>query len=103
MATTNTSKSAAQNMAKILSAICEVGTTGAGEIIGRDPTFISRLKSGEKHLTIDEFSVLLAGIGLEVNETASDRVVIDRQLHESLLTLSKVGLQSIHTINKADI
>lgn len=92
-----TSNTAAQNMAKILSALCEIGTAAAGEIIGRDPTFISRLKSGEKSLTVDEFSTLLAGIGLEVVELTNDRVQIDRQLHESLLTLSRVGLSALQT------
>lgn len=92
-----TSKTGAQNMAKILSALCEIGTSAAGEIIGKDATFISRLKSGERSLTIDEFSLLLAGIGLEIVELTNDRIQIDRQLHESLLTLSRVGLGALQT------
>lgn len=95
MQANNTSKQAAQNLAKILSALCEIGTSAAGEIIGRDPTFISRLKSGEKSLTIDEFSKLLAGSGLEIVELTDDRIQIDRQLHDSLLTLSRVGLSAL--------
>lgn len=97
MQATNNSKTAAQNMAKILSALCETGTSAAGELIGKDPTFISRLKAGEKTLSIDDFAILLAGIGLEIVEISDDRIQIDRSLHDSLLTLSKVGLHSLQT------
>lgn len=91
-----TSKKAAKNVAAILSAICEAGNNTAADAIGRDAAFISRLKTGERTITLDEFAELISAIGLEIIATAEQSVTIDRQLYESLGYLARQGLNSIH-------
>lgn len=92
----STNKTAAKNISTILSAICQAGNTAAGEAIGRDAAFISRLKSDEKSLTLSEFSILVSTIGLEINNVAEDKITIDRQLYDSLTYMAKLGLNHLH-------
>lgn len=92
----STNKTAAKNVSMILSAICQVGNTAAGESIGRDAAFISRLKGDEKSLTLSEFSILISTIGLEISSVAEDKVTIDRQLYDSLTYMAKLGLNHLH-------
>ncbi len=102
MQTTKSNKTTATNISVLLSAICEVGNTLSGELIGRDAAFISRLKSGEKSITLEEFCALTAGIGIELAPKAEHQVTIDRQLYDSLMHLSRLGLDHInqfHTVS----
>lgn len=92
MQTDINSKKSARNYAEILSALCEVGNTKAGALIGRDAPFVSRLKSGEKQLSLEEFADLITGIGLEICSVAEDQVTVDRDLYESVTCLARLAL-----------
>ncbi|QSX32486.1 hypothetical protein JYB87_11990 [Shewanella avicenniae] len=96
-----TSNKAAKNYAVLLSAICECGNSDAGEAIGKDAAFISRLKNGERSITLQDFATLLTAIGLELISQADQAVTIDKQLYESLGYLARRGLDVINQGNDA--
>jgi hypothetical protein len=85
----------AMNLANLLSAICELGNTEAAKAIGREASFISRLKTNEKQLTLEDFAVLTAAAGLEIIPTAESTVSVDRELLTSLRHLAKMGINSM--------
>lgn len=93
------SKKSANNYAQILNAIHNVGVTQSGEAIGKDGSFISRLKSNEKKITINEFVELLTVWDLELVEASNDKVHVDRVLYQALLELSH---KQIHNAGSAD-
>ncbi|AFT79068.1 hypothetical protein AMBLS11_12475 [Alteromonas macleodii str. 'Black Sea 11'] len=98
MQTKTNSNKGAMNLATILSAICEHGNTKAADAVGRDAAYISRVKNGERSLSLEEFANLLAGVGLEVGDTSEHTITIERQLFESLSYLAKIALRqgSVH-------
>lgn len=91
-----TSNNKAKNLAIFLSALCETGQTSAGEAIGRDASFMSRLKSGEKSINLDEFITLLDTLQLELHHTNQDEVKVNNDVYESLITLSQLGLKQLN-------
>ncbi|QPG06534.1 hypothetical protein IT774_05010 [Salinimonas marina] len=97
MSNKTNSKGAAINMALLLSAIVETGNTPTGNLIGKDAAFVSRLKTGEKSLTLDEFAQLIAGVGLELAPIAETSITIERELFISLNYLARLGLASMQT------
>jgi len=87
------SKSAAKMNALLMQGICGIGTKLAGEAIGRDPSFISRLKTGETKVTTEEFCTLLDACGLTILEITDDSITIKRSMYESLTEFADVGLK----------
>ncbi len=82
------SKKSANNYAAILTAIHELGVSHSGEAIGRDASFITRLKSNEKKISLDEFITLLTVWNLELTDGDADKVKVDRVLFKALTELS---------------
>jgi hypothetical protein len=85
----NESKTAAKNTAVVLSALNECGTTRSGRAIGKDASFISRLRIDEKKLTLSEWIQLMSFWRLEISQRHDDVILVDRAYHESLKYLAK--------------
>jgi transcriptional regulator with XRE-family HTH domain len=102
MQTKTNSNKAAMNLAVILSAICEHGNTKVAEAIGRDAAYVSRLKNGERTLTLEEFANLLAATDLEVADISEHTITIERQLFESLSYLAKIALKNSGVLPSAE-
>ncbi len=91
------------NYALILNGIHAIGVSQSGKAINRDASFISRLKSGEKKISIDEIVELFDAWGLELVEQASDKVQVDRILYKALVELSDNTLGSAVSDNAPKI
>ena len=90
-----TSKQSANNLAILLTAICDLGVNAAGEAINKDASFISRLKSNDNKITLQEFTELLAASGLELRQIAEDRIVVDKKIYDALLSFANVGFHKL--------
>lgn len=88
-------KSAAKLNAIILQSICDIGTKRAGDAIGRDPSFISRFKTGENKLSIDEICTLFFECDLTIEKSNTDYISLEKPLYDSLVEFANIGLKFI--------
>lgn len=95
-------KKAAKNLADLLQAIATTGTSKLAESIGRDAPFISRLKSEESKLSLNEIAAFLAATNLELTPTFEDMITVERRLHEALATLATEGLRKTAQDEESD-
>jgi hypothetical protein len=79
----------------ILQAICSLGTKKAGEAIGRDASFISRCKTGEAKLTIDEICALFIACDLIIERSNDEYISVEKPLYDSLVEFANIGLKFI--------
>jgi hypothetical protein len=91
------SKKSANNYALIFNAIHAVGVSSSGEAIGRDASFITRLKANDKKISLDEFVTLLGTWNLELTDGDADKVSIDRILFKALSELSHKQINNATT------
>lgn len=93
MISDNHSKRAAKAYSLILQGICSIGVKTAGEAVNRDPSFISRLKTGENKMTLEEFCTLLIACDLEVAQVDKENITITKAVYSSLCEFAEIGLQ----------
>lgn len=66
--------------------------------LGKDDSTVSRIRSGESKLTVEEFCRLLQFLGLKVVET--QRVCVDRQTYESMAHMVAKAMRDEATARK---
>lgn len=86
----------AQNISVLTRALNDFGLTPAGRAIKHDHSYISRWRSGEQNMSLEDLLILMDALGLKFISAGSDMKVIDAEDHKTLLNLANKGLRAMN-------
>jgi len=87
------SKSVAKTYAQLVQGITFAGTTSLGRLLNRNPSYISRIKTGEQKLDLSEVSLNIPNIGYELQDARATQITMTREKADTLTELASRSFQ----------
>lgn len=84
----------------ILRRVAEVGQKHICDVMGKDPSTVSRMFSGKLGIPINELEDLLSALGLTLIDQNLAEVNLSKEEYQALLTLARKGLERMENLDE---